>query len=285
MASGWKGWVAVFFGLAVLWGCGPAAPPTDRAASAEVRESPAAEAVREADDEAAPAEADPDDGGAFLNSLVTDSVRRIMGRMQRTRYTNTGYRTEGGFMAVDCSSYVRRVLEALPGEHYGVLPKSGAGGRTALAKDYYACFSAQPATPDAARPWMRVEHVRDVRPGDVIAYEYTDDEDRTTTGHVMIAWSRAVRSRCGDTDQYWVYISDAARSGHRADTRNGQGPYARLFRYEASTGADGEPSGIGIGKMWFHSGPGPYYRWKSCSGPKHGNIRIAIGRPVRLKAP
>ncbi len=126
--------------------------------------------------------------------------------------------------------------------------------------------------------WERVDDISRARPGDIIAWMY-EEGSRSTTGHVMIIYSSPQRATCADTTQHWVYVNDAPNSGHGDDTRDGEGDYAARFSYVALPGSNGQPSGVGIGKMWFNTGSDPYYRWRSCTGDAH-HERIAIGRPV-----
>lgn len=272
--------------IVTLCGCGGPTPPPP------AQDIPAKHAVIDDAAEPLPNAPEKDDDASAdatpaspLGAAVKASVDEIMLKLKRTLYTNSGYAEDPDcLLALDCSAYVKLVLMALPPEYYEVLPKSSKNGKTALAEDYYEYFRRAPADPADAELWMQVKHIKDVRPGDIIAYKYTDSGKHSTTGHVMVAYSRPAQSRCDDADQYWVYVSDSANSGHRDDTRNGKGPFAPSFHYVAYNGSHGEPSGVGIGKLWFNTGSSPYYRWNSCSGNKHSDIQIAIGRPIRLKA-
>ena len=270
----------------LLWGCGSsttvAPPPPAKAAK------PAAAAPQPAAGECEPAEpADLDkegDDSSDLGWMVKNSVDQLLGQTKRTLYTNTGYSTDPEcLLALDCSYFVKQVLKALPAKYYDALPKSSSSHTTALAEDYYDYFSSLPTMSSGSDLWIRVEHIKDVQPGDIIAYKYTgkDKDSHDTTGHVMVAYTRAVQSQCKDTGQHWVYVADSADSGHADDVRNQEGRYAKLFQYTAYEGAGGKPSGVGIGKIWFNTGSDPYYRWKQCDGPKHSGAVIAIGRPMK----
>ena len=266
----------------LLWGCGSSA-------TVAVKPAEPVQAAQAADTEVEPGEpADLDQDMDVSNSMgpvVKNAVDQLLGQVKRTLYTNSGYATNPEcLLAVDCSYYVKQVLKGLPPIYYTLLQQS-SGKTTALAEDYYEFFSGLPTEFSGTQFWIRVEHIKDVRPGDIIACKYKD-QDGPTTGHVMVAYTRAVQSRCSDKDQHWLYVSDSARSGHADDTRNSAGRYAKTFQYTAYEGGGGEPSGAGIGKMWFNTGKKPSYRWKSCSGAQHADFLIAIGRPmqpVRLK--
>jgi len=222
--------------------------------------------------------------GSSKGALVVESVNKIMRSLKRTVYTNNDYCVCPGCFAVDCSYYLKQVLKSLPGIYYEVLPKSSTSGKTALAKDYYQFFADLPEEAKTGDYWQKIEDIKDVKPGDIIAFKYCDK--KSTTGHVMVAYSPSQRSGCDDKDQYWVWVSDSANSGHFDDTRNGKGKYAKDFEYIAYNGSGGKPSGVGIGKMWFNtSNSPPYYRWSHCNKPKdplkdNPRIKISIGRPI-----
>jgi len=220
---------------------------------------------------------------------IIDKVDSIMDNLKHTGYTNYDFIREDeiGAMFTDCSGFVGHVLKQVSEKHYDELPRMACKDcqenltcpcKYPLAADYYDHFVEMPTEPDEKYCWQRVEHIKGAEPGDLIVYKYDPEEGKSTTGHVMIIYSTPKRSTCEDSDQYYVQVVDSARSGHYKDTRNSEGPYSDKYKYTAWKIE--EPSGLGIGTMWFNTdSKEPYYRWSSCSGTKH-YANIAIGRPV-----
>ncbi len=217
-----------------------------------------------------------DAGVPTMGDSVVRVVRHLLGKLDTTRYTNKGYvaDTVRGRFDLDCSYWVKQVLTRVSPDHYDRLPKNSTSGNTAVAADYFDYFSSLSANDPY---WERVPNISRARAGDVIAYAHDPDEGASTTGHVMIIFSTPHWSTCSDTLQHWVWVSDAARSGHGDDTRNGEGKYADDYDYVALLGSSGKHSGVGLGKMWFNTGTNPYYRWSKCSTDSL-EATFAIGR-------
>lgn len=215
-------------------------------------------------------------GQRSMSDSVVSVVKRLMGLVDTTHYTNGGYVTDTvrGRFDLDCSYWAKQVLTRVSPFHYDEIPKSSASGTTALAADYFDHFNSLSASDSL---WERVPNISQARAGDIIAYAHDPAEGASTTGHVMILMSTPRWSTCSDTLQHWVWVSDAARSGHGDDTRNGLGKYADDYDYVALPGSSNRPSGVGLGKMWFNTGTSPYYRWSKCSSAKQG-ATFAIGR-------
>lgn len=211
-----------------------------------------------------------------MGDSVIGMVNHVMERLDTTGYRTHDYVSDvlDGVLILDCSYYVKQVLIRVSEPHYLRLPKSSRSGTTALAGDYHDFFTSLSPTDTL---WERVDDISRARPGDIIAWKY--DDSASTTGHVMIIYSSPQRSTCADTSQHRVYVNDAANSGHGDDTRDGSSEFAASYFYVALPGSNGQPSGVGIGKMWFNTGNDSYYRWSSCSGNVHPQ-EIAIGRLV-----
>ena len=220
----------------------------------------------------------------YVRDVVHDVVMEIMSRLDTTEYRTSNYvvDVEGGELRLDCSYWVKQVIERVSREHYDELPKNSSSLSTALAADYFKFFEAIRDGNYQSDLWEVVPNISEARAGDIIVYQYGDDNTGSTTGHVMIIMSTPVWSTCEDDLQHWVWVSDSANSGHAEDTRDGVTNYpgSESFEYDAKPGTNGEPSGVGIGKMWFNTGSSPYYRWSSCSGTQNF-IPILIGRMVK----
>jgi hypothetical protein len=147
-----------------------------------------------------------------------------MEKVTTTHYQNSNYETnmDTGVWKLDCSYFVKQVVKKVSREHYDELPKNNSTLRTALAADYYKLFKAIKLGKYNSSLWQVIDDMSLVQPGDIIAYAYggSTHSDGGTTGHVMVIMSGAHHSSCSDSEQYWVWVADAANSGHYQDTRN-----------------------------------------------------------------
>jgi hypothetical protein len=128
------------------------------------------------------------------------------------------------------------------------------------------------------RGFRRIEHLADVRPGDVLAVKYLHRTDNT--GHVMLvtAHPRRIATKqpvVNGTDQWEVPIIDSSRTGHGpADTRHHRG----------ANGKDHDGLGRGVLRIYSNSqGAVAGFSWSTAKASKFvapGDEHLVIGRLI-----
>ncbi len=130
-----------------------------------------------------------------------------------------------GAEQAECRTDCSGLLDALLRQAYGYDDdtfRSWLHRKRPLAKTYHD------AIVDGKR-FQRIEHVQDVKPGDIIAIKYTPDDPENKggdTGHVMIVVEKPERRDATepeekDTRQWAVTIIDESKSYHgKDDTRH-----------------------------------------------------------------
>jgi hypothetical protein len=138
----------------------------------------------------------------------------------------------------DCSGFV----DALLMHCYGYSPndfKRWFDSHRPSARRYHDAIVKQ-------RGFRRIQHVAEVRPGDILAVKYFKRSDNT--GHVMLVAGRPRRIASSrpvvtGADQWEVPVIDSSRSGHGpTDTRHHHGPDGK------------DHDGLGRGVLRIYSG-------------------------------
>jgi hypothetical protein len=176
------------------------------------------------------------------------------------RTTSQVWNDSRGDYRVDCSGYVNRMVEDAVPEAYDEL-RDARGVSWPKAKDYYWFFRSIPGDGKKGR-WARPLRMADARPGDLLVWRYKSTSSSTSSGHVMVIASKPSLVS-GTSNVYRVRVTDAARSGHTADSRSGGG------------------SGVGAGEMLVkvESAGKPWqYAW-SVTGSFHTDVYLTLGRP------
>ena len=136
----------------------------------------------------------------------------------------------------DCSGFA----DALLRQCYGVTPdqfRQWLGSGRPTARRYHDAIVEQ-------RGFKRIEHVQDVRPGDLLAVKYLKRTDNT--GHVMLAAGRPAKMPAtapivAGTTQWSVAVIDSSKSGHGpSDTRHKRG----------TNGKDHDGLGAGVFRIY-----------------------------------
>jgi hypothetical protein len=168
----------------------------------------------------------------------------------------------------DCVGFVAYALkQAAPQARASAFKALGiAPGRIPSPPKYVAFFQSLAKTPQQG--WQEVNKVKDLRPGDVVAWEY---KTPTSSGHAVIIASVPVDLGEG----IWsVKVYDSTSSPHADDSRP-QDERAEVLA------ASGKRSGLGHGVMAFSADPATGaitgYRWSPKSKTKI--TPIAAGRP------
>ncbi len=153
----------------------------------------------------------------------------------------------------DCSGYLNELLAVRAPGAYAAVTRLRARPR---AREYLDAMLVP------VEGWIRVERVRDLRAGDVLAW--THRAHRRSTGHVMLVVGEPRRDPRFPS-AYQLRVEDAAESPHSDDTRppgvSGVGRGTILLH----TDEHGEP----VRFAWTLDG-----RWQSPAA-------IAMGRPRR----
>jgi hypothetical protein len=177
-----------------------------------------------------------------------------------TRYSHkTLIDRERSICEVDCSGFLVTLLRQTSPDH---LRQIATTHKRPLAEDFYNTFA--PDEREMPRGWKQIERMRDVEPGDIIAWIKLERELGDNTGHVLLVEEKPTAD---SPDQFRVRVLDSTAHGHGHDSR-----------------PEGK-SGIGRGTIWLDvddDGQPIGFRWKSRNGRLH-EVPIAIGRAVAIR--
>ncbi len=166
-----------------------------------------------------------------------------------------------GIWCCDCNSFVGYILEELAPSHYGKLPKEATQPRP-RAFEYYDFFST--LTSSTPGGWHRIQHMVNVRRGDILAWRFPVIEEGHDTGHVVYI---ADTPKINDDNTASVRVYDSASRAHFDDTRS-TGPFA---------------GGVGSGFLNFQlDDEGRPSAFQFSPGNQFETKPIAIGRPEPL---
>lgn len=188
-------------------------------------------------------------------------VRAIQARLRHTRYQHaTVVREREGVFFWDCSGMAAWVLRrASPRAMQAI------GRPRPVARDFVRAIERAPLG-RARAGWQRIEHIADVRPGDVFAWRRPRGFPSRNTGHVGFVVHRPLPVS-GMAGAYAVRVADSTSWGHQDDTRP----------------ADGV-GGFGIGTLVFLTdgrGHGTHYGWYGTASEGYVITPIFFGRPTR----
>jgi hypothetical protein len=193
-------------------------------------------------------------------------IERVHRNLRSTRYAHSTHIDEhAGRYDFDCSAMASFVIaRSAPRAHDTVMRKNGRG--RPVARDFHDLIAAAPV--DRSRDgWMRLAHVTDLRPGDVIAWRRPPAVASRNTGHVAFVYAAPQRlDREGR--RYLIRIVDATSIPHGDDSR----PREHV-------------SGFGFGNIVLFvekAGEDPTaYGWYGLPTRIDFRTHIALGRAVR----
>jgi len=169
---------------------------------------------------------------------IVDGIRTSL--TESTYQHSTEVHADTGVYLWDCSGMTTWILRRAAPKAVRALKSSRP-----VARDYARVIEHAPV--DRARSsWMRVDHIADVRPGDVFAWRRPRGLPSKNTGHVGIVVDQPVEVP-GVPGAWAVRIADSTSNGHQDDSRAGD--------------PDG---GFGIGTIVFLAdadGHGTHYGW------------------------
>lgn len=185
-------------------------------------------------------------------------VERVRASLRETRYQHRLEVDERqGRYRWDCSLMTAWILQRSAPRAL----RSVGGGRP-LASHFVRVIERAP-TRGYRGGWQRVEHIRDVRPGDVFAWRRPRHFPSRNSGHVGLVLETP-RPVPGLPNGWAVRIADSTSTGHQQDTR----PYP------------GE-GGFGIGTLVFLTdaqGRGTHYGWAGTLSSGYVVTPILFGR-------
>ena len=115
------------------------------------------------------------------------------------------------------SGFVSYVLQRVTPERYAEIPKETTQNRPRAFK-YYEFFAALPVGPSDG--WQRLERLRNIKSGDIIAWRFKQIEPGKDTGHVLIVAGEPEWLTDGNVA---VPLYDSAATPHFEDSRDVSG--------------------------------------------------------------
>jgi len=192
-----------------------------------------------------------------LGDQVGSQAELIVNTLQQTDYQYAAlFDAQNGIYDCDCSAFVSFVLDSFFPDHYAPVPKD-PGHVWPRAFLYYQFLHGLPAESNAG--WVQVAALRDVRRGDVIAWQLPLEAGHDT-GHVFFA---AETPKADESGIFVLRVYDSANRAHFDDTRS-SGPFS---------------SGVGSGFINFEvDDAGSPTAFQFAPGEEFVPIPIAIGR-------
>ncbi len=183
------------------------------------------------------------------------------------------------FNQSQCASFQTAVLKRTYRWATSAFFSANFGLASPFARDYQAAFER-----DDVPNFQRIRRVADLRPGDLIAIDYRNDQD-TNTGHIVMV--RSVRGTYvapvsslnfeGET-QYAVEVVDCTSEPHGLHGVGGYFafPDSRIFNATAST------DGVGYGHMMFYASDatGEFTRYRWSVNTSSSGVYTPAQRPV-----
>jgi hypothetical protein len=155
-----------------------------------------------------------------LPAQVESQAEFIVNNLRQTKYVHIDrIDVDRGIYDCDCSGFASFVLtRAAPG-HYAMIPNNEADQPRPRAFAYYEFFES--LTPESAEGWRRIDLLRDLRRGDVVAWRFSTIRKNRDTGHVFFV---ARKPEIDSAGIFVVRVHDSASRPHLRDTRGeGQG--------------------------------------------------------------
>lgn len=195
---------------------------------------------------------------------VVAQILELRDAVKSTRYQpRTEVDAGSGLYAWDCSGMANWILGRAAPRARRALRKSRP-----RAIDYYRAIVAAP-TDRPRRGWRRLDHIADVRPGDVFAFPRSPISTSRISGHVgfFVSRPREIPLPLGEHVMWAARILDATGLPHQDDTRE----------------RDSE-GGFGFGTFAFindASGETVAYGWFGTASRGFMPTHVAYGRVTR----
>lgn len=245
------------FVVVVFLGCESERP------AAEIRREPrpvsAPETLAEPEP---PATLPPDTAIDWDANPIMRRLGKVTASLQESEYSyGLSVNEKQGIYKFDCSGMAQWVLRkatpvAAVTMSHGLTPRP-------LARDFQRRIGRAPVDRERGG-WRRIEKVRDLEAGDVVAWVKPAEIESPNTGHVVFVLLKPVLAP-GYVNAYLVRIADSTRLLHDDDTRvgrNGFGFGTILLVADPDTGAPTAYGWMGL-------------KWRAFETP------ISLGRPLR----
>lgn len=240
--------VVALLGAGLVSGCG-------RDGHAHLRTPTAARAPATAGTSAAGATA-----AASAPALLLEEAKRELAAMRVSHYRHTTDVEEAsGTFVYDCSGFLDYALARVLPADAKALPRN-AHARP-LAGDIERYLYRGLSGPIIG--WQAVERAEGLAPGDVVAWQATEDSTTGDTGHVMIVLGAPTHNPV--RDEWLVAVADSTISPHAADSRR--------------PGENGLGAGT-IGLVVDQRGAPTAFYWQGGISRHAKPTEIALGRPL-----
>jgi hypothetical protein len=194
-------------------------------------------------------------------ALLLGEVRRELSVMKETHYQHTTSVDEAiGKFFYDCSGMVDYALGRVLPRDAEVLP-TGTSKRP-LAGDIERFLHSALGQPVPG--WQALTRVDHLGPGDLVAWQATEDSTTGDTGHVMVVLA-APTPNPGRTGEWTVQVADSTVSPHALDSR-----------HRGQTGLGTGTIGLAVDA---NDAPIAFY-WQGGVSKHATSTEIALGRPL-----
>jgi hypothetical protein len=192
------------------------------------------------------------------SAALVEEVQRELNVMRVTRYQHTTSVDENnGSYFYDCSGLLDYALGRMRPADLKPIPHAGA---RPLAGDIEGYLQRGLTGP--IEGWQALARVDALGPGDVIAWQATEDSKTGDTGHVMVVLE-APTQNSGRAAEWLVRVADSTLSPHALDSRH--------------PGTTGLGTGT-IGLVVDESGAPTAFYWRGGVSPQAKPTQIALGR-------
>ncbi|MDT5260499.1 MAG: hypothetical protein QOD10_5579 [Mycobacterium sp.] len=199
--------------------------------------------------------------GAGGPALLLGEVKRELAAMKETHYQHTTSVDEAiGKFFYDCSGMVDYALGRVLPDDAKALPTSTL--KRPLAGDIELFLHDAVAQPVPG--WQALTRVDQLGPGDLVAWQATEDSTTGDTGHVMVVLA-APAPNPGRNGEWVVQVADSTVSPHALDSR-----------HRSQTGLGTGTIGLAVDG---NGAPVGFY-WQGGVSKNSRSTEIALGRPL-----
>ena len=193
------------------------------------------------------------------SAALVQEVQRELTAMRATRYQHTTSVDEsGGSYFYDCSGLLDYALGRVRPANLKPIPHTNARPLAADIEGYL-----HRGLTGAIDAWQALARVDALGPGDVVAWQATEDSTTGDTGHVMVVLQAPTRNSARAAE-WLVRVADSTLSPHALDSRR--------------PGTTGLGTGT-IGLVVDQNGAPTAFYWRGGVSPQAKPTQIALGRP------